>query len=645
MDTPTTRPLHAPAASRLLAAAAPFLLLALMAVLAGGAALRESMAFDEAAHIGAGLSYVQKLDMRLNEEHPPLAKLLSGLALAIGGASADYSSISWTVSREFFPSFLGEWVFGDRVVNHWNNPARTLALARLPMLALTLALGWLLFLFGRRLGGTFGGLLCLTAFVTSPVFLAFGPLVLTDVAVTLFSLWTLWAFADLWQDPSRRRVFLFALSLAAALLSKFSAGILVIALITFALATRWFPVASQPTNKAGARAWRKTRWRATRKGVLFAAIFVYAVYFVFSLNQPVDIPGFSGHGALVAFAGRLLMPPWLFLRGIVVFILMASRPTFLLGQWYPRGVWFFFPVVFALKSAPGFLGLLVLTLGLAIVHKRGNLSRAVLIPETFRPHWRILLIGLIVFVALCLLSPLTISIRHFSVPIVLLILLLAPLPGLLRRATASGLPGARVVMPAIVISLAASCVFTAAAAYPYYFPYFNFLGLGRPAYVLATDSNVDWGQALPDVERFAAAHSIADLPLDNYGISTTTAWVPQSRYWDCQTPSAADDGKWVVVSANMLVDSHNCSYLFSYPHEAIAAGGMYAFRLPPRLPNAGSPGGPPLASQFHFFPSGRTGPDMRPSFLEVTFQPERIPAVVARFQEEYLKSQQKGGKH
>ena len=49
-------------------------LLALMAALAGGAALRESPTFDEVAHIGAGLSYADKLDSRFNPEHPPLGK-------------------------------------------------------------------------------------------------------------------------------------------------------------------------------------------------------------------------------------------------------------------------------------------------------------------------------------------------------------------------------------------------------------------------------------------------------------------------------------------------------------------------------------------------------------------------------------------
>ena len=37
-------------------------LLLLMAILAGGAAWRESVAVDEVAHVGAGVSYLQKLD-------------------------------------------------------------------------------------------------------------------------------------------------------------------------------------------------------------------------------------------------------------------------------------------------------------------------------------------------------------------------------------------------------------------------------------------------------------------------------------------------------------------------------------------------------------------------------------------------------
>src|SRR4026207_1792573 len=88
-------------------------LLMFMAILAGGSALRESVTIDEVAHIGAGVSYLQRLDLRLNEEHPPLPKILAALPLVLRGVHADYSHISWTVSEKFFHAYAGQWVFGE----------------------------------------------------------------------------------------------------------------------------------------------------------------------------------------------------------------------------------------------------------------------------------------------------------------------------------------------------------------------------------------------------------------------------------------------------------------------------------------------------------------------------------------------------
>ena len=39
-----------------------------------------------------------------------------------------------------------------------------------------------------------------------------------------------------------------------------------------------------------------------------------------------------------------------------------GQPPFLLGKLYPHGRWFYFPIVFIIKSTLGFLALLVLTL-------------------------------------------------------------------------------------------------------------------------------------------------------------------------------------------------------------------------------------------------------------------------------------------
>ena len=408
-------------------------LLILMAALAGGAALRESVTVDETAHIGAGLSYLQKLDLRFNEEHPPLPKVLAALPLVLRGAHADYSHISWTFSDTFFPAYLGEWVFGEWVLTRWNDPVTTLAWARAPMLVVALILGWVLFVYARKLGGDWAGLLCLSVYVSTPAFIAFAPLVHTDLAVTLFSLLTLWRFAEIWQNPSRKNAAVFSFCLAAALLSKFTAIILFFAFVAFALSTRWRAVPGQPTPKPEARAWRRLRWRATLQGILWAALIVYLFYFIFSINQPTTALDRLGHGAATEPLRRILMPAWLYLRGVLLVLITSSRPTYILGHSYPHGVWFYFPILFLLKSTLGFLALLVTALGLALTEKRGDETKPQAIPGELAIHWRVLWVSLIVFTGFCLLSRLDISIRHFSIPLVLLILLLAPMPRMIER--------------------------------------------------------------------------------------------------------------------------------------------------------------------------------------------------------------------
>ncbi len=598
------------------------LLLAGMAILAGGAALRESATIDEVAHIGAGVSYLQKFDLRFNPEHPPLPKVLAALPLVVRGVHADYSHPSWQNAQQFFPAFLGEWVFGDWLLNKWNDPATTLAWARLPMLLLTLLLGWIVFVYARRLGGPWGGLLCLCVYVSTPTFLTFGPLVLTDLAVTLFSLLTVWRLADLWNEPSKKNTFWFALSFAGALLSKFTAGILLFVFVAIALSTRRRPLRGQPVAKPDVRVWRRPRRRATLWGILWSALTVYAFYFVFSWNQPTDVLGRLGHGPGALLLRRLLMPPLLYLGGAAFVLVGGSRPTFLLGHAYAHGVWFYFPVVFVLKSPFGFLALLVLTVFVALGSKRRVQLIEPAVPPEFAAHWRALWVSLIVFTLFCLLSRLTISIRHFTVPMLLLILLLAPLPRMFGQLLAVAPATAR-VLTGLAALLAASCLFSAVRAYPYYFPYVNAIASRRPLYSLMSDSNVDWNQSLPEVKRFADQHGLPRIGMDAYSLSDVTVTVPQSEFWDCQRPTASDEGRWVAVSANMIQDGHNCLWLMQYPHESLGGGSMYAVHLPELIPPAGSPGGPPLPATFREFAGAPF--DMRVFFLYYIHHPEKLP--------------------
>ena len=448
------------------------LLLALMALLAGGAARRESVTFDEIAHIGAGVSYLQKLDMRMNEEHPPLAKVLAALPLVLRGAHADYSHLSWTFSGKIFHQFLGEWVFGHWFLMQWNDPYSTLLWARAPMLLMTLLLGLILYTCGSRLGGDWGGLLCLSAFVTMPAFIAFGPLVITDIAVTLFWVLTVWQLPSMWRSETRGTVVKFGLALAGALLSKFSSGLLFFVFVAFVLSLRCKPLPEQPLEKTELRRWRRRAWRNLAKGTLWAALFVYLVYLVLSWSQPTDSFQIIPHFPASPVLRRLLMPLWIYLRGLVGICTQCSEPSHLHPRpslsarslvLFPRALPF--EIAVGVPFAPPSC---LLRHGLdceaAFTRAFGDTHRAWTC--TGGAVW----VSLAVFVAACMLNRLDLSIRHFSVALALIVLLLAPLPRALELLRDSSPQAAR-IGNWLTIVLVLTSIVTAIRVYPNYFPY------------------------------------------------------------------------------------------------------------------------------------------------------------------------------
>jgi len=281
------------------------------------------------------------------------------------------------------------------------------------------------------------------------------------------------------------------------------------------------------------------------------------------------------------------------------------------------------------------LGLLALTLVIALLRKRLSTTLDTVVHERFRVHWRVLWVSLIVFTVVCMLGRLDISIRHFSVPVALIILMLAPLPEMLRRSQATAPSVARVGM-ALAVVLAAGCVLTAVRSFPFYFPFVNSISFGRPAFTLMHDSNVDWNQSLPEVKRFTQKHGLQKIALDWYGLSDSTENVPGSYVWDCEQPVATDSGHWAVISANLILESRNCAWLLAYPHEGLAGGSMMAVHLPETIPAAGTSGGPPLPSDFHLFFGFPF--DLRPIFIGMYRNPDSIPtvyaAMAAKFQQQ-----------
>jgi len=584
-----------------------------MLVVAGGAALRESVTVDEVAHIGAGLSYLQRLDMRLNPEHPPLAKMAAALPLVIAGARADYSGAAWKVCEDFIPAYGAQWVFGDAVLGRWNAWRPVLMEARIPMLVVTLLLGWVLYRYGEKLGGPWAGLLCLAAYVTTPAFLVFGPLVLTDLPETLFSIVALWRLGEIWKSPTTANARWFGLAFGGALLAKFNGVLLLAVVAVLFIQNRFWPTTPDP----------RLRWRCIGRGILLAAFLVYMTYLVFTWNQPDDALNLVGHGRWARLIRRPLMPVWVFLRGLFMVAATGSRQTYLFGQVHAHGVAYYFPVVFVLKSTLGFLALLVISALSGVVGK----TRA--IADAYRDHWRVLTVGFFVFLGVCLISQLDISIRHFMVPIALLILMLAPLPRTMETLPWFGAWQVSAVL-AVICSFGAVLM-----AYPYLFPFINSLAFGRPAYLLVNDSNVTWNEGLPALEDFVRQEHLTSIALDWASLSDPAIVVPEARIWDCQNPAREDAGQWVAVTAISLLENKNCGYLLQYPSRPIAGGAFYAFKLPSPAPSA--PQNPRIMWGMPM--------DLRSWTVNLERHPEQLPAamqaMIAKYQQEFQQRRNK----
>src|SRR5262245_1228027 len=174
-----------------------------------------SQTSDEAAHLAAGYSYLKTADFRLNPEHPPLIKELAALPLLMLHLDFPWGPL-WEEAEE--------WNIGRLFVHENRIPNDTiLFLARLPILLLSLLLGWCLFAWGRRLVGPAGALLALALYVLDPNVVAHSGLVTTDLGITLFIFLSVVAFWRWIESPSPRALVLFGLATGGAFAAKYTA--------------------------------------------------------------------------------------------------------------------------------------------------------------------------------------------------------------------------------------------------------------------------------------------------------------------------------------------------------------------------------------------------------------------------------------
>lgn len=138
-------PSRAPRRRWLLAVVAAALL-AQMAVAMVSTAVRQTPTIDEPVYVATGVVYLREHDLRYNPEHPPLGKLIIGAGAVAAGPRLD-------------TAFTGDqFQIGPHLLYRSGNDAqRVLLAARLPVIALTLLFGLVVFAFARDLTGPAGG--------------------------------------------------------------------------------------------------------------------------------------------------------------------------------------------------------------------------------------------------------------------------------------------------------------------------------------------------------------------------------------------------------------------------------------------------------------------------------------------------------
>jgi hypothetical protein len=427
---------------------------------------------DESLHIMAGASYIATRDIVVNPQHPPLLKELAGLSLALAG-------IHWrnptNVALQNLPHGW-EWTAANKFVGSVG-VVRTLFWARLPLLALSTLTGLLIYWWGRELAGTSAGLCAVFLFVADPTMVAHSYLVTTDSGVTLLSLLFLLALYRYFQKPGKGRSTAAGVALGMALCAKFSAVFLLP--IAAVLTVVWLRPPAIETGKKKRRKSPAKRPLPTSSLAAEMALLIVAAILV------IQICYFSFKG------------PLLYLHGLGQ-VNADHRPDYeaYLGGQIQHRFDSYFAAAWMLKEPLATIGL---ALGGAFLVFR---SRA--IPRLSKLF---LFVPPCVFFLACTIWADDIGIRYLMPAMVFgYIVGGLALATLLKGQTASRIVAA---VACIWITLAAAGIypdhlsyFNEAACLPAHTNRIGLDGGSRCGADWLADSNVDWGQSLPQLKTW-----------------------------------------------------------------------------------------------------------------------------------------------
>ena len=543
----------------------------------------DTASMDETVFLGAGYSYWQGRGYYLNPEHPPLMQLWSTLPLLYLNVKAPADevlyfrgtlfsdvAVSWAYRHEpgeklppaiehfyHYPANEAQ-LFGRALVYGGQNNADDLLFwGRFMQALVTLATGVLVFLWAKSLSNPGGGLLALTAWAFNPIALAYGHLIITDPGIALMLPLAVWMFSRFLESPRPRTALLSGLTFGGALLTKYTAIILIpiFGLLAF---VAWWRL-RRPTHNQSTR-------RLFAYFCLFAAVTwgtVLLLYVLYWAPPP---------AIMVTDAHRLDIPAWFttlrcfviprdFFKGFTIMLLhvFTGHDCYLMGQWSHVGWWYFYPVTIFIKTPVALLLLLVSAVVMALRRIRRS-SFAEAAP----------LIAAAVYLACAITSRADIGIRH-ALPIYPLL------------AVVAGIEYGRAKLPIRFVGwlFAGWLAVAAFVARPDYLAYMSEF-VGGPAhgqnYLL--DSNYDWGQDGKRLKEWMAKNHVARVYLDYFGTGVAIEYlqIPNQRVKAAEVRGLSDG--YLVISATHLMAPDYDWLRASHPPVARIGDTLFVYSLP-----------------------------------------------------------------
>lgn len=460
----------------------------------------ESQTWDEGIHLSAGYSYVKTGDFRMNAEHPPVFKLLAALPLKLIKPDLPLKDKSWEA---------GEQIEFGNVFMHTNRvPAdRILLYGRSVTILLTAVLGLVVAFWTRRHFGAPTALGALFLFATDPNLIAHGRYVTNDLMVTLFSFVVVVAWSHFLETKRRRDLALAGVLLGLGLVSKFSSLFLIPAIVLLYL-VRWWQEAVRPPPQGNRRLGLQNCVISLAVAAAIAALVIASVY------GPATFRSLQGAPLTDVMQGKTAITE--VLRGMGWFFDLPAHPyllglnrvsefntgghhAYLLGQHSMFGWWYYFPVVFLVKTPTAVLLLVAVSLAIGLLglfrYITGRHAQVPLRKVQFR--WIVVALPPVLYAVVLLTSKVNLGVRYLLPVYPFLFVLLA------AAVFHTQWQWFRKVRAPLLVIVAALQLFETARIYPDYLAFFNTVAGGPgngPRYL--ADSNIDWGQDVKKLKKY-----------------------------------------------------------------------------------------------------------------------------------------------